>query len=111
MIPLQLPGTLITRLGQYLRSDRPGWHTPNTFDQIGTLLVLGASVLKAYAIASLLVALITRRQLVFGRFYWRIMLFYSACSGFLSEKISPKFGSTLLFIEVMLPDQAQPLIQ
>src|SRR5438874_4807433 len=55
-IPLQLPGTLITRLGQYLREDRLDWHTPNTFDQIGTLLVLAASVLTAYAIVSLVFA-------------------------------------------------------
>ena len=73
-IPLQLPGTLITRFGQYLREDRPDWHTPNTFDQIGELLVLAASVLTAYAIVSLAFALFTRRQPVLGRFYWRIIV-------------------------------------
>jgi hypothetical protein len=73
-IPLQLPGTLIQRFGQYLREDRSDWHTPNTFDQIGTLLVLAASVATAFAIVSLVFALFTRRQPVLGTYYWRLIV-------------------------------------
>ena len=62
-IPLQLPGTLVTRLGQWLYEPA-----------VGTLLVLAASVLTAYAIASLIVAFFSGRQPVFGRFYWRIVI-------------------------------------
>src|SRR5690348_12708122 len=57
-IPLQLPGTLITRFGQWLCE--PNWWRPNTWTALGTVLVLCASVLTAYALASLAVALITR---------------------------------------------------
>jgi hypothetical protein len=67
-IPLELPGTAILRLCQiHTNSDCHGTLPA----QIGLSLALLPSFVVAYLIAVALISLITRRQISWGRWYWR----------------------------------------
>jgi len=70
-IPLELPGAVTLRLCQlHTQSECNG-----TFlGQLSMVLLLLASVITAYFISSVLVALVTRQQISWGRFYWRAIV-------------------------------------
>lgn len=70
-IPLQLPGAVTLRLCQLqMHSDCNG----NLLAQLSMVLLLFASVVPAYLVASVLVAVVTRHKIFWGRFYWRAII-------------------------------------
>lgn len=71
VIPLQLPGAVTLRLCQLqMHSDCNGVFLA----QLSGILLLLASVITAYLISSVLLAMATRHQICWGRFYWRAII-------------------------------------
>ena len=64
-IPLELPGTLLLRIG---------------IEPIGALLVLFSSAVAGYAFAALLVDRFVQHRWVFGRWCWRVSVLVLALS-------------------------------
>jgi hypothetical protein len=94
-IPLELPGAVMLRVCQL--------HTVSACNgtlvgELSMLLLLLASVVTAYFVASVLVALVTRRQISWGRWYWRAVVIILGLAWIpVREDFAPVFQYTVVF--------------
>jgi len=68
-IPLELPGTLLMRIGQT-------FHSVSILGIFGMITVLSASVITAYAVASCLFAAFSGKRLIWGPYHWRLVVIF-----------------------------------
>jgi hypothetical protein len=94
-IPLELPGAIMLRICQlHTASDCNG-----TFlGQTSMVLLLLASVITAFFVSSILVALISHQQISWGRWYWRAAIIALGLAWVpVREDFAPVFQYTVVY--------------
>ena len=93
-IPLELPGAVVLRLCQ-LHTDSA---CNGTIGQVSMVVLLLASVVTAYFVSRVVVALASRQQIHWGRWYWRAVIVVLGLAWIpFREDFAPVFQYTVMY--------------
>jgi len=94
-IPLELPGAAILRWCEFHGNSECAGTLPA---QIGWVLMLLPSLVTAYLISNVLIALVMRGQISWGRWYWRAVLIALGLVWIpVREDFAPVFQYTVIY--------------